>query len=48
MVRYHIHEKDILEASKSYQIMFDTINKCDDEEQKTKLDASGEIRSKSF
>lgn len=48
MVRYYIHEKDILEASKSYQIMYDTINKCGDDELKAKLDPSGEIRNKSF
>lgn len=48
MVRYYIHEKDILEAAKSYQTIYDTINKCDDEELKAKLDANNEIRNNSF
>merc|ERR1712070_979165 len=30
MVAYYIHEKEILEAAKAYQIMYDTINKDHD------------------
>merc|ERR1719188_142474 len=48
LVKYHIHEKETLETSKCYQIIYDTVNKCEDEEQKTKLDASGEVRKNAF
>lgn len=48
MVRFYIHEKDIMETSKSYQTIYDTINKCEDEELKAKLDPNGTIRSSSF
>jgi len=27
MVQYYIHEKELLETSKAYQIIYDTINK---------------------
>ena len=32
MVRYFVHEKNIIEAAKSYQTIFDTINKAADEQ----------------
>ena len=47
MVRYWVHEKETLEAAKCYQTIYDTINKVDDQE-KTKLDADGEIRKNAF
>ena len=37
-----------METSKCYQIIYDTINKVEDEELKTKLDASGEVRKNAF
>jgi len=47
MVRYYIHEKEALETCRAYQTIYDTINKAEDET-KTKIDASGEIRKNSF
>ena len=34
LVKYHVHEKEILETCKCYQIIYDTINKAEDEELK--------------
>ena len=48
MVRYHVHEKESSETSKCYQIIYDTINKAENEELKTKLDPTSEIRKNSF
>ena len=48
MVRYWIHEKEIMETSKAYQTMYDTVNKTEDEELKAKLDADGELRAQTF
>ena len=41
MVKYFIHEKEVLEASKAYQTIYDTINKTPVEEDKVPLDPSG-------
>ena len=48
MVRYYVHEKDSMETCKSYQIIYDTINKVEDEELKTQLDPTSIIRKSSF
>ena len=48
MVRYYIHEKETLEACKAYQTIYDTINKLEDDEQKSKLDPDQSIRKSSF
>ena len=40
MVRYHVHEKDLLAASKAYQTIYDTINKASPE-LKLQLDPQG-------
>ena len=48
MVRFHVHEKETLETSKCYQTIYDTINKCEDEDLKKKLDANEEIRKNAF
>ena len=48
MVRYFVHEKESMEVCKCYQTIYDTINKVEDEEAKTKLDMSGEIRKSAF
>jgi 26S proteasome regulatory subunit N5 len=47
MVRYYIHEKESMETCRSYQTIYDTINKADDET-KTALDASGNARKSAF
>jgi len=47
MVRYFVHEKEAMETCRSYQTIYDTINKADDET-KTKIDANGETRKNSF
>lgn len=47
MVRYYIHEKDMLAASKAYQTIFNTINKAPLELQ-TKLDSTGAEKKTSF
>jgi len=47
MVRYFIHEKESMETCKSYQTIYDTINKASDET-KAKIDASGEARKSAF
>ena len=41
MVKYYIHEKEVLSASKAYQTIYDTINKTPDEEDKVSLDPAG-------
>ena len=48
MVRYYVHEKEILETCKCYQIIYDTINKCEDEEKKATLDSDSSIRTSAF
>jgi 26S proteasome regulatory subunit N5 len=47
MVAYWVHEKEVLNASKAYQIVFDTINKASDE-LKQELDPTGSERSNAF
>lgn len=47
MIRYYVHEKMILDAAKSYQIIYDTINKADEELAK-KLDVTGKLKGTSF
>jgi len=47
MVEYWVHEKEVLNAAKAYQIIYDTINKSNDE-MKTQLDPSGNERSEAF
>lgn len=47
MVRYYIHEKDILEVAKCYQLIYDTIEKSDDET-KNLVDPSNSTRTDSF
>lgn len=32
MVQYYVHEKELLEAAKAYQLIYDTINKATPEE----------------
>jgi len=41
MVKYYIHEKEVLEAAKAYQTIYDVINKTPVEEDKPALDPSG-------
>lgn len=49
MVRYWIHEKELLEVAKSYQTIFDTLNKATSDEALTaKIDPTGERRRSSF
>lgn len=48
MVRYFVHEKESMEVCRSYQTIYDTVNKVEDEEAKQKLDMSGEIRKSAF
>ena len=48
MVKYYIHEKETLEASKAYQTIYDTINKTPVEEDKPQLDPSGQQKKDSF
>lgn len=48
MVRYFIHEKESLETSKAYQIIYDTINKAEGDEIKATLDPTSEIRNNAF
>ena len=47
MIQYYIHEKMILDASKSYQTIYDTINKAEPELQ-NELDSSSALRDSSF
>ena len=44
MIDYYIHEKMVLDAAKSYQTIFDTINKADEELAKT-LDEHGTLKA---
>lgn len=48
MVKYYVHEKETLEASKAYQTIYDTINKTPVEEDKVALDPSGQKKKDSF
>ena len=48
MVKYFIHEKETLEASKAYQTIFDTINKTPVEEDQVPLDPAGQRKKQSF
>ena len=47
MIQYYVHEKMTLETAKSYQTIFDTLNKADDEI-KAKLDPEGKQLTTSF
>lgn len=47
MIHYYVHEKMILDAAKSYQIMFDVVNKAEPELAK-ELDATGSFKQTSF
>lgn len=49
MVRYYVQEKDLLNACKSYQIIYDALHKAtSDEALIQSLDASGAERKSSF
>jgi 26S proteasome regulatory subunit N5 len=49
LVRYYIHEKDLLNASKAYQTIYDTFNKAQsDEALLASIDPSGSERKASF
>jgi hypothetical protein len=49
LVRYYVHEKDLLSASKAYQTIYDTLNKASgDVAIISTLDASGADRKSSF
>ncbi len=49
LVRYYVHEKDLLSASKAYQTIYDTLNKASgDVALISTLDASGADRKSSF
>jgi len=47
MIEYYIQEKDVLNASKSYQIIFDTL-KAADEDLYKQLDPQGNLKALSF
>lgn len=47
MVRYYVHEKEVMEVAKCYEIIFETINGANDELKK-KLDATGEASKSAF
>jgi len=47
MVMYWVHEKEVLNAAKAYQIIYDTINKANEDLQK-ELDPTGVERTESF
>lgn len=47
MIQYFVHEKMILDASKAYQTIYDTINKAEPELQ-NELDSNFNIRDSSF
>lgn len=47
MVRYYVHEKEIMEVAKCYETIFETIHGAN-EETKPKLDASGEAGKAAF
>lgn len=49
MIRYYVHEKMIMDACKSYQTIYDTINKAEDELEK-ELNAldNGKLKKNSF
>ena len=47
MVAYWVHEKEVLNAAKAYQIIYDTINKAS-EELKNELDPTGAERTEAF
>jgi hypothetical protein len=47
MIQYYVHEKMILDAAKSYQTIFDTINKAETE-LSTKLNTNGTLKDTSF
>lgn len=48
MVKYYVHEKETLEASKAHQTIYDTINKTPVEEDKVPLDPAGQKKKKAF
>lgn len=47
MIRYYVHEKMPLDAAKSYQIIYDTINKANDDLKK-ELDPTGQEAKRTF
>jgi len=47
MIQYYVHEKDILNAAKAYQTIFDTINKAESELSE-KLNTEGKLKNSSF
>lgn len=47
MIRYYVHEKMILDAAKAFQIIYDCINKADEELAK-KLDVTGTLKNTAF
>jgi putative heme iron utilization protein len=49
LVRYYINEKDLLNASKAYQTIYDTFNKAQsDEALIATIDPTGNERKSSF
>lgn len=47
MIQYYIHEKMILDCAKSYQTIFDTINKAEPE-LATELNTDGKLKDTAF
>lgn len=47
MIQYWVHEKEVLNAAKAYQIIYDTIHKAKEEMQQ-ELDPTGTERTDSF
>jgi len=47
MVRYFVHEKEVMEVAKCYETIFETINGANDEMKKT-LDPNGEAAKLAF
>lgn len=49
LVRYYVHEKEMMEVAKAYQTIFDTLNKAStDEKLKAHIDSTGEEKKKAF
>jgi hypothetical protein len=47
MVKYYVHEKEVREVSKCYEVIFETIHTAEGE-LKTKLDSNGEAVKQAF
>jgi len=48
MIRYYIHEKMILDVAKSYQVIFDTINKAEEDLKKEVTEENPTLLNSSF